>query len=137
MLAEPHSEADMAVDRTLIAKDMYDGTVGDLDQRVVEDGWTYYIHAVKRPGQLGRTARASAYPLGDLLIGIPLELFLDWRARRRPWTIGVVRFGSVGGWSDRTPRVVHTESFDGDDPSARITELAADVSEGRFHPAAS
>ena len=39
----------MAVDRLLIAKDMYYDTVGDLDQRVVEDGWTYYTHAVSGP----------------------------------------------------------------------------------------
>ena len=73
--------------------------------------------------------------LGDLLVVLPLELFLDWRARGRPWTVGVVRLGYIGGWNDQNPRVVHRESFDGNDPTVRIAELAADAAAGRFHPA--
>lgn len=124
----------MTVDPELVQKDMYLGTVGDLDQRIVNDRWTYYIHAVKRPRQLGRAPFTSGSLLGDLVIGVPLELFLDWRARHQPWTVGVVRMGYVGGWNDQRPEVVFQETLDGVDPAARIAQLAADVKAGRFQP---
>jgi hypothetical protein len=124
----------VAVDPELVRKDMYLGEVGDHDQRIVRDGWTYYVQAVKRPGRLGRPPLTSNSLLGDLLIVLPLELLLDWRSRGRPWTIGVVRLGYIGGWNDQRPKVVHRETFAGADLSARVTELIVDVSAGRFHP---
>ena len=39
----------MAVDPEVVQRDMFVCEVGDLDQRVVKDGWTYYVQAVKRP----------------------------------------------------------------------------------------
>lgn len=125
----------MAVDSELVQKDMYQVEVGDLDQRIVREGWTYYIHAVKRPGRLGRPPLQSDSLLGELLFVLPLELFLDWRARRRPLAVGVVRLGHIGSWNDQTPKVVHREILERVDPSMRIAELADDVSLGRFHPA--
>jgi hypothetical protein len=137
-MAAPGQGEGVAIDPEVVQKDMYLAEVGDLDRRIVRDGWTYYIHAVTRPGRLGRPPLTSNSLLGDLLLVAPIDLFLDWRARRRPWTIGVVRFGYVGGWNDQTPKVIHRETLeDGVDPSTRIAELAADVTAGRFDPATS
>jgi hypothetical protein len=124
----------VAVDDALVTKDMFHAERWEHDQRVVARGWTYYVQATRRPGRLGRAPLSSDSLIGDLLIVLPLELFLDWRARGRPWTIGVVRSGYIGTWNEQRWRVVHRETCTDADPTARIGELVADAAGGRFHP---
>jgi hypothetical protein len=128
----------MAVDPALVEKDMYGPHVGELDERVVRGGWTYYVQAVKRPGRLGVSPPSSDSLLAELLIVLPLEAIAERRARRRPWTVGVVRIGDIATWNDREPVVVHREELPlGEDPSDAIAALAADAAAGRFAPGTS
>ena len=103
------------------------GNVGEYDERVVRDGWTFYVQATRRPINLGRTALSTG-GLGALVIGVPVELFLDWRARNRTWSIGVVRMGNISAWKEQKATVVHRETLGpGLMPAPRIAELVAQI----------
>lgn len=115
--------------------DLYDVSLRPHDERVEVGGWTYYVRAVKRDHEF---TTPQGWITQVWLIDLPLLLVRGVRRvlnRRRPWTVGVVRFGSVSTWNDRIPIVVHREVLqDGEDPSVRIAELVKEVSAGRFAP---
>jgi hypothetical protein len=123
----------MAVDPSLVLKDMYPFDVGDHDERVVRDGWTYYVQAVKRPRSLGRPGLGESGGIGEAVVGGLIDLFLEWRARNNPWTVGVVRIGYIGSWNDQTPVVVYREVLAvGEKPAARVAGLVRKVQAGEF-----
>lgn len=123
----------MAVDPELVRRDLYLPAVGEHDRRVVHDGWTYYVQAVRRPRTLGRPAPAVG-GVGELVLVLPVVWCLGLLARRRPWTVGVVRLGDVATWNDPKPVVVHRETTVDPDPTATIDRLVAEIETGRFAP---
>ena len=126
----------MAVDPDLVVKDMYPLAVGDLDQRVVRGGWTYYVHAVRRPRSLGQAPFSAYGDLGAAFFGALVDGVLDWRARRNPWTVGVVRIGYIGSWRAQKPVVVHPETLAvGQEPAGLIADLVDQIRAGAFAPA--
>jgi hypothetical protein len=117
---------------------MYAGSVGPHDQRVVRDGWTYYVQATKFGNRIGRPpVSTSDGSLTGLLLQAAVEAVVDLLGRRRPWTVGVVRFGDVAGWKDRRIAVVHRETLPaGVEPDGLVEELVGRVRSGDFHPVA-
>jgi hypothetical protein len=125
----------MTIDPNLVSKDIYPCNVEELDQRVVRGGWTYYVHAVKRPSTLGKAPLSAAAGLTASLFGALVEAGLDWKARNDAWTVGVVRVGYIGSWNDQAPRVIHRESLvAGETPEVRIAELVEQAESGFFDP---
>jgi hypothetical protein len=63
-------------------------------------------------------------------------MILDWwAAKHRPWTVAVVRLGSVSTWNDIRPKVVFREVLPEDvEPTARIADLVEEIQSGRFRP---
>lgn len=126
---------DVAVDDQRRRDDLYEVNLRPHDERLEVGGWTYYVRAVKRESEF---TRRSGWLAGELLIDLPLLGFRAVRrllGRREPWTVGVVRLGSVKTWNDLTPKVMHREDLvRGEDPAGRIAELVEEVRAGRFAP---
>lgn len=106
----------------------------DHDERVELDGWTYYVRGVRRESELLPRRAVTA----DLLMELPVLAYrgVKWLAtRNRPWTVAVVRLGSVQTWNDVRPEVVHREVLPpGQAPGGRIGELVEQVESGRYAP---
>lgn len=128
----------MVVEAGQAQADRYAVSLREHDERVELDGWTYYVRGVKRLAELRSGSGSSAFAipiLGVELVAWLVEGGLWVRSRRQPWTVGVVRFGSVRSWNDKTPRVVFSERLArGASPVERITELVDEVKAGRFRP---
>ncbi len=73
----------MAVDRKLVLENMFPFEVRDLDERVVRDGWTYYVQAVKRPGSLGRRPLSDSGGVGEAVVGVVIGISAASESRRR------------------------------------------------------
>lgn len=114
--------------------DLYDVTLRPHDQRVEVAGWIYYVRGVKRDEEL--LPRVALW--GEVLVDVPILAARGIKrlvSRRVPWTVAVVRLGSVKTWNGVKPEVVHKEVLPtGEDAGPRIGELVEDVKAGWFAP---
>lgn len=124
----------VAVDDQQRRHDLYDVPLRSHDERVEEGSWTYYVRGVKRDDEL--LPRVTLW--GELLVDVPMLAARGIKrlvSRGVPWTVAVVRLGSVKTWNDAKPEVVHREVLPaGDGAEARIAQLVDEVKAGRFTP---
>lgn len=125
----------MTIDEDQRRRDLYEVALRAHDARVECDGWIYYVRGVKRDSEFtglsGWITSALSIEVALLLLR-PLQRLVD---RRKPWTVGVVRLGSVATWNSLTPKVVHREVLPaGEHPARRIDDLLAEAHDGRFAP---
>jgi hypothetical protein len=123
----------VAVDEQRRRDDLYDVKLRPHDVRAEIGGWTYYVRGVRSKREF--LPRMTPV-IGELLVDVPLLIAAGLErliSRRRGWTVGVVRMGSVKTWNDVRPVVVHQETLPPrQDPGPRIAELLLEVEAGSY-----
>lgn len=122
----------MSVSAERAIEDMYwPVQLTEVDERVVRDGWVYYVRAVKLRRDLYPGGRyADAHPVARLL-----NLVVDIVVTHRPWKVGIACRGEISTFNDERVRILLCEQLpEGVTLEARIAELVRQVRAGAIAP---